>query len=164
MESAGYREGIASAYKGEWIGENLYRELANRSIVEHQKAKLHAIADVEQYTFRRLKPIADRLGIDVAAGEWKRVVERRATELYSVGWPDFIDKALRDWPPFIVRFEALLPLAPPPDTDAVRCLIDHEVALVEFARIEHNAVGSEAALLRLEAFLHQAERIVSARG
>jgi hypothetical protein len=96
-----------SAYQGELIGESVFHELANRSMVSDQKAKLRAIADVERHTGWRLKPIAERLGIEASDAQRLRVIERRVSELESLAWPEFIDKALRDWPPYIARFEAL---------------------------------------------------------
>jgi hypothetical protein len=155
MGSTAYRDGIMAAYQGELIGESLYRELANRSMVDDQKAKLHAIADVERHTHCRLKPIAERLGIDVSEAAWMRVVERRVRELESLTWPDFIDKALRDWPPYIARFEALKQLAPAGDADSIQWLVDHESALVAFARTEHDAMGSNASFRPLQTFLDE---------
>jgi len=155
VDSTAYRDGILAAYQGELIGESLYRELANRSMVGDRKAKLHAIADVERHTHCKLKPIAERLGINVNEAQWMRVVERRLSELESMAWPDFIDKALRDWPPYIARFEALKQLAPAGDADTIKWLVDHEAALVAFARIEHDDMGSNASLRRLQTYLEE---------
>lgn len=150
-----YRDGISSAYRGELIGERLYRELGNRSTVGDQKAKLHAIADVERQTHCRLQPIAERLGIVAREAQWMRVVERRVSELESLTWPDFIAAALRDWPPYIERFAALKLLAPARDADAIQRLVDHEAALVAFARLEHDAMGSNASFSSLQKFLSE---------
>jgi 5-formyltetrahydrofolate cyclo-ligase len=150
-----YRDGLFSAYQGELIGESLYRELGNRSMIGDQKTKLHAIADVERQTHCRLKPIAERLGIVVSEARWMRVVEQRVSELASLAWPDFIDKALRDWPPYIARFEALKLLAPAGDADTIQRLVEHEAALVAFARLEHDALGSNASLRELQKFLSE---------
>jgi hypothetical protein len=155
MGSTAYHDGILAAYQGELIGERLYRELANRSKVGDQKAKLRAIADVERQTSRRLKPIAERLGIDVRDAHWMRIVERRLGELESLAWPDFIDKALRDWPPYIARFEALQQLAPAGDADSIQWLVRHEAALVAFARTERDAMGSDASFHLLQTFLEE---------
>jgi hypothetical protein len=38
-----------------------------------------------------LKPIAERLGIDVRETQWMCIVERRLSELESLAWPEFID-------------------------------------------------------------------------
>jgi hypothetical protein len=155
LSSTAYRDGILSAYQGELIGESVYRELANRSMVGDQKAKLRAIADVERLTGWRLKPIAERLGIEASDAQRLRVIERRVSELKSLAWPEFIDKALRDWPPYLARFEALKQLAPAGDVDRIQWLVDHEVALVAFARIEHDAMGSDASLRKLQIFLDE---------
>ena len=155
MGSTAYQDGILAAYQGELVGERLYRELANRSKVGDQKAKLHAIADVERQTSRRLKPIAERLAIDVREAQWMHIVERRLGELESLAWPDFIERALRDWPPYIARFEALKLLAPAGDADAIQWLVHHEAALVAFARTEHDAMGSNASLRHLQTFLEE---------
>jgi hypothetical protein len=153
MGTTAYRDGISAAYRGELIGESVYCELANRSMVADQRAKLHAIADVERQTRCRLKPIAERLGINVSEAEWMHIVERRVSELESLAWPDFIDKALRDWPPYIARFEALKQLAPAGDADSIQWLVDHEAALVAFARVERDTMGSNASLRKLQKFL-----------
>jgi hypothetical protein len=155
MGSTAYDDGIMAAYQGELIGERLYRELANRSKVGDQKAKLHAIADVERQTSRRLKPIAERLGIDVPEAQWMRIVERRLGELESLAWPDFIERATRDWPPYIARFEALRQLAPAGDADSIHWLVQHEAALVAFARTESDAMGSDASFRLLQRFLEE---------
>ncbi len=155
MGSTAYREGILAAYQGELIGETLYRELANRSKIGDQKAKLYAIADVERQTSRRLKSIAERLGIDAGEAQWMRIVERRLSELESLTWPAFIERALRDWPPYIARFEALRQLAPAGDADSVQWLVHHEAALVAFARTERDAMGSTASFRHLQTFLEE---------
>jgi hypothetical protein len=153
MESTAYRDRILSAYRGELVAESVYRELANRSTVDDQKLKLRAIADIEGHTAGRLEPIAERLGIQVSDAERLRVAERRVSELESLSWPDFIEKALRDWPPYIARFEAVKRLAPAGDLVRIQWLVDHEVALVAFAQIEHEAMGSHESYDKLHAFL-----------
>jgi hypothetical protein len=145
LSSKAYRDGISWAYQGELIGESVYRELANCSIIGDQKAKLRASW--------RLKPIAERLGIEVSDAQRLGVIERRVSELQSLTWPDFIEKALRDWPPYIARFEALKQLAPAGDVDIIQWLVDYEVALVAFARTEQDAMGSNASFLKLQIFL-----------
>jgi hypothetical protein len=102
-----------------------------------------------------LKPIAERLGIHPQESDYQAVVERRANQLAGYSWSAFISKALRDWPPYIARFEALLPLAPVGDEPTIRLLIEHEVVLVEFVRIEHADEGGSDSLRVLEDFLGQ---------
>jgi hypothetical protein len=150
---AAYRDGIRAAYEGELIGERLYRMLAHGRRDADQRTKLDAIADVERLTNARLRPVAERLGIVPIDAELQAVVVRRAAELSALSWSEFIDKANREWPPYIVRFEALQPLAPSSDVAIVRSVVQHEIALVEFVRLEQSAVGSQTSLRVLEAFL-----------
>jgi hypothetical protein len=164
MSSGTYRDQISAAYQGELVGEYLYRGLAERAANPDQKAKLAAIANVERLTHGRLRPIAERLGITATEAEWRPVVERRAKELGSMSWPHFIEEAVRDWPPYIARFEALLVLAPAGDATSIQLLVDHEVALVEFVRLEKasltsgvsriDAQGFDASMQVLESFLN----------
>lgn len=158
MSNTTYRRGIHAAYQGELIGESLYRELARRSTDPVRKAKLDAIADVECLTHGRLKPIADRLNVAPVEAEWRPIADRRTTELASLTWPDFISDALRDWPPYIARFEALRLLAPACDAESLQFVVDHEVTLVEFLRVEMAAMGSDCALRVLENFMERSRR------
>ncbi len=148
-----YRDGIQSAYVGELVGEHLYRALAGLSVDPGRRAKLSAIADVERLTHHRLQPIADRLQIEPAREQWQAVVERRTRELARLTWSDFIAQALEKWPPYITRFEELALMAPPSDAVPLDLLVEHERALVRFARAENDAMGAEVSLGVLEAFL-----------
>jgi rubrerythrin len=155
MASTAYRDSIRQAYEGELIGEKLYRKLATRAALDQQKAKLNAIADVEMLTNARLRSIAERLGIHPQESEYQATIDRRANELAGYSWSAFISKALREWPPYIARFEAILPLAPPGDETAIRQLIEHEVVLVEFIRLEHAVAGGRDSQRLLEEFLER---------
>jgi hypothetical protein len=150
-----YRDGIQRAYIGEIIGESLYRNLASRASEADQIFKLQAIANVEQITHQRLKAVADRLEIRAEEAGWRRVVGRRTRELTLISWGDFIDLALRDWPPYIALFESLQELAPAIDATAIQFLVRHEVVLVDFVRIEKKALGSQVSLQVLQAFLNE---------
>jgi hypothetical protein len=154
MES--YYEGIRKAYEGEIVGEALYRLLSERSTDSARRRKLAVIAAVERRTRDHLESIATRLGIKAQAADIQARIERRAVELASLEWPAFIEKALRDWPPFIDEFEATLRLAPARDARSVRWVVDHERALVEFARLEQ--AGCADSLKPIEAFLEEARR------
>lgn len=153
MTFTNYPDGILQAYKGELIGESVYRQLAMQCADPVQQAKLAAIADVERLTHERLKPIALRLAIELADTDWLPVVERRVKELAPLAWPEFIDKASCDWPPYIARFEALKPLAPTCDHATIQMLIDHEVALVEFVREEQTGGGAASSMRPLHVYL-----------
>ena len=153
MSLTSYSDGIRDAYKGELIGERVYRQLATQCTDRAQFVKLAAIADVERLTHQRLRPIVVRLQIIVVDTDWLPVAERRVKDLASLEWREFIEKAWREWPPYIARFEALKALAPACDTDAMHMLIAHEVALVEFVRQETSVSGSVSSIGPLNSYL-----------
>jgi hypothetical protein len=150
-----YHNGIQQAYLGEIIGERLYRNLANRASQADQISKLNAIADVERLTHERLRPIADRLGIQADEAQLNGVVMHRTKELSALTWAGFVDQAVTRWPPYIAMFEALRPMAPRIDVPAIQCLVQHEIALVQFVRLEKEALGSMSSLKILQSFLLQ---------
>jgi len=154
MAFGAYHNGIQQAYLGEIIGERLYRSLANRAS-QAEVSKLNAIADVERLTHERLRPIADRLGIQADEAELNEVVMHRTTELSALTWAGFVDQAVTRWPPYIARFEALKSMAPRIDVPAIQYLVQHEIALVQFVRLEKEALGSMSSLLILQSFLIQ---------
>jgi hypothetical protein len=150
-----YLEGIRAAYEGELIGERLYREVARRREDVLERAKLDAIANVERLTNRRLRLIAVRLGVEPSDALLQAVIERRTQDLAELAWPEFIARAVREWPPYIARFAALEPLAPAGDAVVIRQLVDHEVVLVEFAQMEQSAMGSVESLQVLHSYLER---------
>jgi hypothetical protein len=154
MGSRTYSEAIRRAFQGETIGERLFRRLAERSDSAERSAKLHAIADVEALTRGKLEPIAIRLGVQqLSESEMTATIERREQQLAQLSWPDFIRTALTDWPPYIAEFEGMARLAPQGDESALRVLVEHERALVEFVRQEHANNGGGRSLQLLQQLL-----------
>jgi hypothetical protein len=153
MESQAYREGIHDAYQGELVGERLYRDHGERMSDPRQREKLAAIADIERSTHLRLEPIAERLQVRPSNTDWHAIVQRRLGELEQLNWKGFLQKALQEWPPYIERFEAVHRLAPAADAPCTRLLVEHELVLVEFIRLESADPGSSSSLSVLQRFL-----------
>jgi hypothetical protein len=56
-----------------------------------------------------------------------------------------------DYPVFVAEFEAVANAAAPEDRDGARLLLDHEVALLDYARAARD--GRQDSLMILEGFL-----------
>jgi hypothetical protein len=156
MTFSEYTDGLRQAYEGELVGDRLYRLLAMRSAENVRRSRLAAIADVERCTHTVLAPIALRLQIHPVEADLRSRVERRVLQLERLSWPEFIEKALVEWPPYIAGFEALELMAPPGDGASLAFVVKHERVLVEFARLEHDDPGSAQALDLLESFARNA--------
>jgi hypothetical protein len=148
-----YNARIKRAYEGEIVGGQLYGHLSVLSEDASCRQKLSTIAEVEGRTRGVLEPMAMRLGIEANARDIQARVERRVAEWRQLNWLAFIRKALAEWPPYISEFEAMERLAPECDKVALRLVVNHEMALVEFARLEH--AGSAQSLEPLRKFLRE---------
>jgi rubrerythrin len=148
-----YRELLHRAYQGELIGEILYRTLATRTNDAKLREKMLLISDVEQRTNQLLHPLADGLRIEASQSTISQVVRDRTAELQSLSWDAFLEKAAFDWPPFIEQFEALRDAGPRAARATLQLAVDHEVALVEFIRLERSGAPNAVALEPLRNFL-----------
>ena len=96
-----------------------------------------------------------RLGITCATGEIEEIVHRRVAELGALSWTQFIEQALVKWPPYIAEFEALAESSPPHDRGAMRLLVAHERALVEFLNLERGQPHALASIDPLRNYLKE---------
>jgi hypothetical protein len=151
-----YLGGIRRAYCGELSASRVYRLLAEQEKFAEQRPKLSAIADVESQTARLLEPIATRLGITCGTDELEGIVRRRVMELGALAWTQFIEQALVNWPPYIAEFEALAGNSPREDRSAMRLLVAHERALVEFLHLERSQPHAPASIEPLRNYLKEA--------
>jgi hypothetical protein len=151
-----YLEGIRRAYGGELSASHVYRRLAEQAKFAAQRPKLSAIADVEARTARVLEPIALRLGITCGTREIEEVAHRRVAELGALCWAQFIERALVSWPPYIAEFETLAEISPKHDRSAMRLLVAHERALVEFLHLERAQPHALASIGPLRNYLKEA--------
>ena len=150
-----YEDGIREAYEGELAAECVYRALSERAGDEQTRAKYAAISAVERTTHHALQPIVDRLGITTKQEQIQANAARRTEELSRLSWREFIDQARKQWPCYVDRFRALQSIAPPMDSAALRHLVDHEVALVQFVNAEWNSDSGGCALDILHRFIRQ---------
>jgi hypothetical protein len=156
-----YMQGVLQAYEGELIGERLYGALAAARPEPAAQQRFALIAAVERATNMLLQPIAARLGLKASDERVSAAVARRTPEIASLSWPEFVRKAMHDWPPYVPRFEALRELAPPDDAAVLEMVVEHERALVEFIRRE--AVEHAAALEPLQQYLARASALAITR-
>jgi hypothetical protein len=146
-----YVDGVLQAYEGELIGERLYAGVAAARGEQDAQQRFALIAAVERATHTLLQPVAARLGLKASEERVSAAVRKRTPELAALSWPEFVRKAMHDWPPFVPRFEALRALAPADDAAVLEMVVEHERALVEFIRRE--AVGDAASLEPLQQYL-----------
>jgi hypothetical protein len=107
---------------------------------------------IEGAMIEALAPMARRLGIDPARTAAIRDEGRTEAEaMETLGWPEILNRMCLDYPVFVAEFEAVANAATYEDQEGARLLLDHEVALLDYARAAKE--GRSDTLLILESFL-----------
>ncbi len=131
-----FEEGFRMAYEEEISGEIYFARLAEFQSGRARQA-LELMAAMEVVTARTIEPVLARNGIATTPldqlrregrAEADRLADVSATELFTI---------MRDtYDAYVTEFEDALAQAPEADKPAIQILIDHEVAIIDFARAE----------------------------
>lgn len=131
-----FKDGFRVAYEEEISGETYFARLAEFQTGRAREA-LELMAAMEVVTARAIEPVLARNGIlttpvdqlrQEGRVEAERLAHVSATELFTT---------MRDtYDAYVAEFEATKAQAPDADRPAMQILIDHEVALIDFARAE----------------------------
>jgi hypothetical protein len=143
-----YREKIREAYDGEIFGAAFFSALASRFAAnEDVRKKCEIMRDIELATAEKLKPVVARLNLPPSDHPTLEAGGRNAAAQVTE-WEPFVARFKKLAPGFVAQFEAIVPLAPPQDQAAVKFLVDHEVAFVDFTEKESSGKGDSMAELR----------------
>jgi len=132
--SESYRDGVLAAWHGEQRGKAIFDLLAEGTADADFRRKWEVLADLEEATGARLAPLvgdaepvaAETLGLDATAiGAFARLSRAEA-----------LARLMAIVEPAIERFRELLSVAPAADRETMQLLVDHEVAIKEFAERE----------------------------
>jgi hypothetical protein len=123
----------------EFMGGALFDALAGFHEGKPRQA-LQLMAEIERGVIAAMQPAIARHGMKLADPEGLYGEGRREAEaMRSMSWADFLIHVDEDYPAFLDEFEQLFRLAPEVDKADAQLLLDHEVALMNFAAAERNA-------------------------
>ena len=147
-----YLDALLRAYEAEVAGEAYFKTLSSVFSEPDHHEKLMLLAAVEQRTWKTLRPLIERhrlepLDDEALATRGKDWVKERAFRR----WTDLMENMTTRYPGFIDKFKALAATGPVEDKGALEILVEHEVALLDFA--EHEAAGDANSLVLVRAFL-----------
>lgn len=131
-----YRTLLLDAYKGEVLGEALFRAFAARESGD-RAVKLRVLERIEGTTATQLRPLVDAAGIDVDV-EDEATVRAQGREIGSaaIEWDAFV-KGLHDaLPSYLANFVRLRTMATDANDPALVALVAHEQAINAFAELE----------------------------
>lgn len=135
MGADAYREGIFQAWQGELWGKAFFDRLAAATDDADRRAKWQVLAELEDATGNKLAPLVAGAS-DPHLTDTYRSLDS-AVELYeSLPWHVAMEQMMSILDPAIERFRELLTQAPVEERAAVQILVDHEIALKQFAERE----------------------------
>ena len=144
-------EGLCAFYEEEISGEAFFSKLASFHSGEARKA-LGLMASIEGAMLQVLAPMAERLGVDPARAATIRAEgQGEAEALRSVGWQDLLRRMCEEYPVFVAEFDAVAKAADEAERADAQLLLDHEVALLDYAAAA--LAGRKDSLHILERFL-----------
>ena len=130
-----YQEGILAAWQGEVWGEAFFASLAEAAVDGQMRGKWETLAKLEAATRDCLATlVADEA--DAARPDGLAQAETAAAAYAQLAHKDAMRQMMTILDPAIERFRGLLDAAPEADREVVQVLVDHEVALKEFAERE----------------------------
>ena len=130
-----YREGIRLAWQGEQWGKAFFDALADAAGDADQCAKWTVLADLEEATGERLAPLVADAPDGASAAE-HRSLDAAVAAYSQLPWASAMAQMMTILDPAIERFQTLLDMAPAQDRETMQILLDHEVALKQFAERE----------------------------
>ena len=143
MGTDAYRGGIVQAWLGELWGKAFFERLAAATDDADQRAKWQVLAELEEAIGNRLAPlVADEADPPLASAY--RSLESTVEVYEALPWHVAMERMMTILDPAIERFQELLAHAPVEDRDAVQILLDHEIALKQFAERELAGDGAKS--------------------
>lgn len=146
-----FRAALQLSYEEEVSGAAYFAELAGFFDGRPHEA-LMLLARIEAVTAAAIRPLVARYAIDAAPSATLRAKGCAAAESRrGHGWAMLVAEMARDFPAYIAEFDEIIALAPEAERAGLAVLRDHEVAAVDFARME--LAGDPGSLSPLHDFL-----------
>ena len=127
-----YRDGILSAWQGEQWGREFFELLAAATDNADRRAKWQVLAELERATGDTLAPL---VAADASAEE-RPNLGAAAAAYGALPYAEALQRMMTLVEPAIERFRELLHMAPEEHREAMQILLDHEVAIEQFAKRE----------------------------
>jgi hypothetical protein len=131
-----YLDGIRSAWLGEQFGQAFFNAMANASDDEHMQATWKTLAQLEYVTGNRMATLIESHGEQATTDEIIDISDELIQQYTDVSHFESMSRMQDVIEEAIIRFDQLLAVAPENDVNAVRFLVEHELALQTFVERE----------------------------
>ena len=132
-----YLETLLLYYEEEIMGEGYFIALSEHFTEPHQKEKMLLMAKVESYAAKAILPLLRKYKLIPRENRLLKDIGKKGLKKVShLTWEEFIHDIYVKFPKYLVEFDELERIAPESDIGMLKTLTDHEVAAIEFARLE----------------------------
>ena len=147
-----YLDTLLLYFEEEIIGEGYFLGLAKRFLDPDQREKMTYLAKVERCAAERVRPLLHKYGLKPRLDiELFECAKEDIEQSFSLGWNGLIDHMVESYPNYMPEFQALEAMAPSEDIADLKRLSAHEVAAIEFAKLEQ--AGSKGSLIPLQNYI-----------
>ena len=145
-----YLETLLLYYEEEIMGERYFIALSEHFAKPHQKEKMLLLAKVEKFAAEAILPLLSKYElVPRDSGLLKEIGKKGLTKVGHFSWEEFIDDIYINFPKYLVEFAELERMAPESDIGLLKILTNHEVAAIEFAKLEREGnLNSKEPLVR----------------
>ncbi|MGB3147447.1 MAG: hypothetical protein WBA91_06775 [Paracoccaceae bacterium] len=145
---ATFQEALSAAYEEEISGATFFATLG-RQLGGAAEEALALFAEIEQETQRLVAPVARAHGLPkTSQADLNAEGAAEAESLRGITWAEFLAHIVADYPAYVAEFEATRDLAAPEARATLQWLVDHEVAMLDFARAELAGDANSRRVLR----------------
>ena len=119
------------------MGEGYFIALSEHFVKPHQKEKMLLLAKVEKFAAEAILPLLSKYELVPRDSRLlKEIGKKGLTKVGHFSWDEFINDIYINFPKYLVEFAELEKMAPESDIGMLKILTDHEVAAIEFAKLE----------------------------
>ena len=136
MPSQKYLDTLQLYYEEEVEGEAYFDEAAKAFDDPLVREKLILLAECERHAAEAVEPLVRKYGLTPKSAEELQESGRASARETKADWAEMLVGMNKTYPGYLDDFKGLEALAPAEDMQRLNFLTEHEVAAIEFLRLE----------------------------
>ena len=151
MPSQEYLDTLKQYYEEEVEGEAYFAEAALAYKDPLVREKLELLAECERHAAEAVEPLVVKYGLTPKPAAELQASGRKDAQTTEVDWTKMVAGMNETYPGYVDDFKRLEALGPAEDQQRLNFLTEHEIAAIEFLRLE--AIDPEASMGPLKTYL-----------
>lgn len=136
MPSNEYLETLVQYYEEEVEGEAYFAEAAKAYEDPLTREKLELLAECERHAAEAVEPLVKKYGLTPKNAAQLQDSGRKDAQATEISWAKMVEGMNQTYPGYLDDFKGLEALGPAEDQQRLNFLTEHEVAAIEFLRLE----------------------------